>query len=717
MEASNQHQQTQKQRLVSIAPAAANASRTSHQNGAGEDAPLMPYTCVTCSRRKVKCPKDGPPCATCRKARQECFYQEPAPRKRKRKPGDDLHERLDRYERLLRDNGLFPSEEEYSPHTAVEASPASTYTPGTSAPSWGGHTHVEKPQLSGGAGTLVKGRNKTRYVDSNIWRALGDDLHPSSDEEDAAEDENGASFTGVDSIDPLTGTFFPPAMSHQDLLSAHPTYDVALKLWKQYVQNVDPVCKMVHVPTVERILHRAAADPSSMSRVTELLLFSIYHFAVFTTPDRECETMFGQSKAVLQRKYHDATRQSLVVCRFLKTTDLNVLQAYLLYLLATRNDLDPHTFWILSGVAVRIGQRMGLHRDGAELGLNPYDVQMRRRVFWQLFQLDGMSGQLSGTGIAISADSWDTKQPMNINDTDIWPDMDTAPEPRKGATDIMFVLARTEVGMFHQKVKPALGNWSRLWEGRDQPFIEESVAKMEETMEDKYIRYCDISDPMHCLTLSMARGSLCVARLRVRMSQSRGKPIPPEERAEIVELAHKVLDHAIAVRSNSNLTRYLWHLASFFHFDPLIWLLNELRRDDSVADADRVWTKAEQIFEVHPEVIAHRRSIDIALTRLTLKAWDATQAKAAVPRAEPPFISKLRSGLNRREASKSATQTPMQQTNPFDPALDTSSDIPVAAYLNSSQPWGYSMLNDMNPDVDWMFWDQLVRDPTAFPQI
>ncbi|CAK4033792.1 related to C6 transcription factor [Lecanosticta acicola] len=712
-------------RHVAIAPAAADSSHPPalHKNGGDDDddVPQMPYTCVTCGRRKVKCDKTGPPCGTCKKAKQECFYQEPPPRKKKRKANDDIHDRLDRYEQLLRENGLLPKEDPNIPATPSMHSPDAGYNPSTTAASWGAHEHTtEKPQLASGAGRLVKGRNKTRYIDSQIWRSLGDDLHPSSDEEDGPDHDHGPASLAADAIDPLTGAFLPTVVSYQNLLNLHPTYDVAMKLWKQYVQNADPVCKLLHVPTVTKILQRAAADPSSMSRVTECLLFSIYHFAVYSSTDAECDSMFLQPKHVLQKRYHDATRHALVACRFLRTTDLTVLQAYMLYLLGMRNTLDPHTFWILSGVAVRIGQRMGLHRDGDEMGLNPYDVQMRRRVFWQLLPIDGMSAQLSGTGIAITADSWDTKQPLNINDEDIWPDMETAPVPRKGATDMMFVLARTEVGMFHQKVKPALGNWSRLWEGTDIPFINEAMQKMEETMENKYIRYCDISDPMHCLTLSMARGSLCVARLRVGVAATKGKPITSGERKELVELSYKVLDHAIAVRANGNLARYLWHMAAFFHFDPLIWLLNELRRDDCAADPDTVWSKTERIFDLHPEVLDHRRSIDTAMSRLTLRAWDATQAKAAVPRPEPPFVHKLRTSLSRKEASKSSTQTPVQKPNPFDPGFEASNDIPVASYLSSNQPFAfsdYNALNDMNADIDWMFWDQLVRDPTAFPQL
>jgi hypothetical protein len=95
------------------------------------------------------------------------------------------------------------------------------------------------------------------------------------------------------------------------------------------------------------------------------------------------------------------------------------MQALVLFFLPFRYFYNPHTYWILTGVAVRIAQRMGLHRDGEKLGLPPFDVQMRRRLFYQLLPLDGIASQMSGTGIAIMLDNCDTQQPLNINDDQI----------------------------------------------------------------------------------------------------------------------------------------------------------------------------------------------------------------------------------------------------------------------------------------------------------
>lgn len=676
----------------------------------------MPFTCVTCAKRKVKCDKTGPPCTTWRKAKlvNDCYYQEPAARKRKRQPDEDLQDRVQRYEELLRKHNLLPTEDKESP---VATDFDKTAVAGVFAPG-GGPLASSLAWKSGG--TLLKGLGKTRYIDSNIWRNLGEDLHPSSDEDDV-DDQQDSTPPSAGPIDPVSAAFFGPTTTKQSLIDLHPTYDVAMKLWDLYVRNIDPIIKLVHVPTTLALVQRAAANPSSMSKVNECLLFALYHFAIVSTSEHDCEALFGQTWISLRRRYHDAAKQALVAVQFLRTTELAVLQAYMLLLLSVRNQYDPHTFWILTGIAVRIAQRMGLHRDGEELGLNPFDVQMRRRVFWQLLPLDGLSGHLSGTGIAIAADTWDTKQPLNINDKDIWPGMEIRPIAKKGATDMIFCLARTEIGRFHQKLRPALGNWAKLWEAKETPAIFEALQELENTMEEEYIRYCDISNPVHCLTIAMARAAINSARLRIKLPKARADEASLEEKKELWTLARQVLLSSIAVHQNQAMLRFHWHMKQFFQWDPLIWIINEARREEPAIDRATLWGKVEECYNSHPELLSNRRSIDVALGRLTLRSWDEARSREATSTPDPVFITKLKEVFGKREASRQNTEPPIQQQaqSVFDPMLAWQ-DIPIENWLDANPAWGYandSFVHGVDGNVDWQFWDQLAQQqPGGFGQ-
>ena len=91
---------------------------------------------------------------------------------------------------------------------------------------------------------------------------------------------------------------------------------------------------------------------------------------------------------MLLARYREAAEMSLVKAYVLRTQDIVVLQAYTLFLLAVRQYYDSRSLWVLSGIAVRIAQRMGLHKDAAGSELTPFQTEMRRRLWWQIFILD-----------------------------------------------------------------------------------------------------------------------------------------------------------------------------------------------------------------------------------------------------------------------------------------------------------------------------------------
>lgn len=89
---------------------------------------------------------------------------------------------------------------------------------------------------------------------------------------------------------------------------------------------------------------------------------------------------------------------------------------------------------------------MGLHRDGEHSDLSPFEVQMQRRLFYQIIPLDGMTSRESGVGMGLMSDGFDTLPPLNFNDDQLWPGMSSRPIEQKGATEMTFCLARSFIG-------------------------------------------------------------------------------------------------------------------------------------------------------------------------------------------------------------------------------------------------------------------------------
>ncbi|KAJ5627430.1 hypothetical protein N7528_004857 [Penicillium herquei] len=420
-----------KQELIPIAPAPPNSSHAGL--GSGAFCPeIMTHTCQTCAKRKVKCDKVSPACSRCLKGKLECSYEVTQPRARKRKPGDDLLQKIARYESILAQHGLLDT--------------ANSDVVGDTLK----ETHLSLPvgsigpfNLGTASGTLRASQGKSRYIESHIWHNLGDEeMRHISDDDEADQITTDDPATALS--DPFTGAFLG---TQQSLLDLHPSHAMAIILWQTYKENVEPLCKALHIPSTGEMVSRVSLDPITASRQEECLLFAIYHAAAFSMTEEHCIEKLDQPRSTLMPRYHMATRQALVNASFLKTTEISVLQAFFLFLLTSRSSYDPHTYWMLTGNLLRIALRMGLHRDAEKLGLSPFDVEMRRRLFYQIFPMDGRASQIAGTEMTALPESWDTRHPLNINDDQIWPGMTVKPSEKQGATDMIFCLSRACVGL------------------------------------------------------------------------------------------------------------------------------------------------------------------------------------------------------------------------------------------------------------------------------
>ncbi|SPQ25691.1 7af7ab83-10b3-4e93-a708-402ec278c1e0 [Thermothielavioides terrestris] len=678
-----------RRKLAVLAPAppahAAAGNVGDHNNGAAR----MAFSCQTCARRKVKCDKAAPTCARCRKSNAGCVYEAPRPRKR-RLSSDDALDRLARYERVLRRHGLL---EEAHADTVPTEEPVSLL--------W------DEPETPGNGGKLLSAPGKSRYLSSKLWQNLEcEEVQGLSDTETEEDDPA--------TPDPLTGAFL--GGPQRSLLQYHPTHEQAMVLWATYAERVEPLCKILHIPSTARLVETVSQQPAAASKTDECLLFAIYYFAVFSLTDEECAAALGRPRSVLLPLYQSAARQALVNASFLKTTSLTVLQSLVLLLLASQHSYSAHTFWILTGAAVRIALRMGLHRDGessaggttssaaAEAKLSPFDVEMRRRLFYQLLPLDARAGQAAGAGVAaLPPDAWDTRPPRNVDDAQLWPGMAAPPaEQRRGATEMLLRPAGARAAA------AAAAAVRQPWMFADVREADRAIDEAEAGVEERFIRYCDVVDPLHFLTVCVARAGIAACRLRVRLPRARSEAATEEERREAWQLALKILDADAAVCLHAGLRKYRWYLRHFFvwgTWDSMIVVLISLaRRRDflSAAEIDAAWDRIEHQYGNHDELAQSWRPLYLALGRLALKAWDAnppTRGKSGAP--EPGFIAALRSACTRKKQRKEGWGQNGEDTDTT-PGLALDKSIGATDFDLSSS---FDVAG-----VDWVFWPELIQD-------
>lgn len=426
--------------------------------------------------------------------------------------------------------------------------------------------------------------------------------------------------------------------------------------------------KFVHQPTFHQTLVRAASNLENLPKGTEALMFSIYSSAVFSMEDDECEMKFGEPRKTLLARYRHATRKALARARFLGTSDMQVLQAFVLYLLTMREDCDSRTTWTLSGVASRIGQGMGLHRDGTTLGVSPFETEMRRRLWWQISILDFRSAELTGSGRFGDINLSNSQPPSNVDDAEIYPEMKEPPVSHTKATEMIACLLRCEFGYFWkekimQKSKITMENlrlaspWETTLEERDA-----NIHELEQRIEEKYLRYCDPSIPIQFLCILIGRAAINSMRLMAHHPRKYANPeeIPLSEREFLWNVSLKLLKSDCMAHASKELQRFMWHSNVFFQWQALVYILNELRTHTLGDEIDQTWEVMEELFLHHRNFITdYRKPLHVAVGSLCLKAYDARETalrkktNGVFPKVIPEYIQLLRE--QRRNAAARRT--------------------------------------------------------------
>jgi hypothetical protein len=117
----------------------------------------------------------------------------------------------------------------------------------------------------------------------------------------------------------------------QSVTDLHPTGVRIFQLWQTYLDNVNPLLKLTHTPTLQVQIIEASTNLTKVSKSLEALMFAIYLMAITSLGDDEVRQTYNESKNDLLQKYQHATQQALFNAGFMRMPDLTILQAYLLY--------------------------------------------------------------------------------------------------------------------------------------------------------------------------------------------------------------------------------------------------------------------------------------------------------------------------------------------------------------------------------------------------
>lgn len=155
-----------------------------------------------------------------------------------------------------------------------------------------------------------------------------------SSEEDDAETPESNSTPGRFFVPDLSTLILEAGAPVMSLLALHPQPVHIFMLWQAFRDNVDPLTKLFHAPTVQQSILEASADLENISKATEALMFSIYCIATVSLTESECQTKFGEARETLLARCQTGAVQALRRADLLKTSDIVILQAFILFLVS-----------------------------------------------------------------------------------------------------------------------------------------------------------------------------------------------------------------------------------------------------------------------------------------------------------------------------------------------------------------------------------------------
>lgn len=505
----------------------------------------------------------------------------------------------------------------------------------------------------------------------------------------------------------------------------YPQQHVLEQLVEVFVDRVDPIIKILHVPTFVSTLKNAHGHPHEVTPSVEAVVLAFYLLTVALLKDDECFSMLGEQKQVLVMRYKAAARQGLVNANFLKSSNLMTLQAFVMFIIGMRDQYQNDSLFILSGIAIRLARRMGLHRDGTMLGLSPFQTEMRRRIWWHIVHMDCRTSYFSSTKPSTDLFLGDAKFPLNVDDEDLSPEMTQLPSERTGLTSIVLCVIRCHIADFSMKILPCgIDNaHATNIEGSSLTLAEKDAAinQIEDALETKFLRYYDPSNAFHTFAMIAARSSICIIRLSTHNPRqfASGDTKATQESRDIFYInGIKLLEYSNLMHGDQQLHKYKGQISTNYFWGPLSYVLIETRHRKFGNEVNRAWELIGTVFVNHPQILERTAEpLCVALRSWTLQVWDecvSARKEVGLPEvATPGYIVEIRE-----------SRRPVVETAPKASGLPKLGNAEHLAGNNDSQGLGYDeqMLDlapmdmydfsnlpsfDLDPN-EWVHWDRLL---------
>ncbi|RAO73190.1 uncharacterized protein BHQ10_009202 [Talaromyces amestolkiae] len=329
---------------------------------------------------------------------------------------------------------------------------------------------------------------------------------------------------------------------------------------------------------------------------------------------------------------------------------------------------DHQSAWLLTGLAVRSGQRMGLHKSTITRNIPPFESELRLRLWWQIILLDCKAAKLSGFAMDIKADSYFSGQlPLNINDANLYPEMTGLPaEITSHSTEMVLCLVIYECTSFITKF-PSLVDMGSCEEDELQKTSNYIIDEFVERLQNRFLCFCDEANSFQLLTTLLAKIFLSQIRIRALQALQRHQKNSTSstgishqmsaQHGEMLLIWHTdVVETTNKIYDTSALQQYIWFVHNLFPYESLVYILKVLQSRIKGSEVERAWYAVDVILNIFAGTDwlpcgNPNDGMYAAMGALAIKAWRA-RTSACLPDGLLSFrwvdILSLKLGMNQQ---------------------------------------------------------------------
>ncbi|KAF2278453.1 uncharacterized protein EI97DRAFT_431673 [Westerdykella ornata] len=621
-------------------------------------------SCLECRRRKLRCDKQQP-CTNCEKFSRDCLFITPALDAAGQAKLAEVKEKMGMLEKTL--------EEDVARRSTGQSKSPSTLGVLVSTPLPGqgdsASDQEDDEDVKGLEPTSLAVEDCAYYEEEGnddvvdlgismgrlrVTERIGGFVRPRFSEElaqglqalhrkhaqnpFAAQSQEQWMAPSRDYVAPSSGFFFAPGIHKTSLTTYLPSQGLVDRLMDHYWKAVHVIARTVHRPSFERHYDRfwtdiaAGVEPRASFQA---VLFAALLSSVISMSEEKLHADFGVAKTDFVENFKLGTEAALARANFLRTTKLETIQAFVMYLIPLCRAEVSRAHSALVGTCIRLAECMGLHRDPSFYTSDPVEIHVRRLIWHQICFLDIRTCESTGPRPQIRRDEHDTKFPLNVDDVDLESGVEIT-EDRVYFTDMTITRMRFECNEMQRQ----------LWV--DRPRLEAKkttltalLSKIQnfcQAMERKWLPLLNKSHPLHVLAMEIYGILSCRMYIMIlqKFASNEHRLMPERLRQLTISTALRTLENSMTIEETPALADWAWYIGALHQYHTALLLLSEVyaKERDPVVEA-RVWRCLDFVFGL-PSTLSNAEKLRMVLEELVerTRAYQSARRFRAPARME-----------------------------------------------------------------------------------